>query len=96
MRGVDLSHYDGNCSFETILRHYDLDDSVLWELAPIVYEADLDEERYNTPEAPGLDTVPHGLSMICTDQPSMASTNFTTTSRRELKAVLVTLRLGLE
>ncbi|WP_433754923.1 chromate resistance protein ChrB domain-containing protein [Nocardia sp. CA-135398] len=68
MRGVDLSHHGGDCSFETILRRYDLDDPVLWKLAAIVHEADLDDERYDAPEAPGLDTVLRGLSMICSDE----------------------------
>jgi hypothetical protein len=68
MRGVDLSHHDGDCSFETILRRFGLDDPVLWKLAAIVHEADLDDERYDAPEAPGLDTVLRGLSMICDDE----------------------------
>jgi hypothetical protein len=55
MRGVELSHHGGGCSFETFLRHYDLDDPVLWDLAQIVQEADLADERYDAPEAPGLD-----------------------------------------
>ena len=33
MQGVDLSHHDGDCSFETILRRYELEDPVLWDLA---------------------------------------------------------------
>jgi hypothetical protein len=36
MRGVELGHHGGDCSFETILRHYDLTDPVLWKLAEIV------------------------------------------------------------
>jgi hypothetical protein len=40
---------------------------VLWRLAAIIHEADLDDERYDAPEAPGLDTALRGLSMICTD-----------------------------
>jgi hypothetical protein len=36
MRGADLSHHRGNCSFETFLETYDLDDPVLWEIAKIV------------------------------------------------------------
>jgi hypothetical protein len=67
MRGVDLSHHDGDCSFETILRRYELADPVLWKLAEIVHEADIDDERFHTPEAPGLDTILRGLSMITTD-----------------------------
>ena len=45
MRGVELSHHGGQCSFETFLRRYELDDPVLWDLARIVHEADLDDER---------------------------------------------------
>lgn len=73
MRGVDLSHHTGpdgteDCSFETILRRHELTDPVLWRLAQIVHEADLDDERYDAPEAPGVDVVVRGLSMVCDDQ----------------------------
>ena len=67
MRGVDLTHHGGDCTFETILRRYDLTDPVLWKLAEIVHEADLDDERFDAPEAPGLDVVLRGLSMVCDD-----------------------------
>ncbi|MFC5831424.1 chromate resistance protein ChrB domain-containing protein [Nonomuraea insulae] len=67
MRGVDLSHHGGDCTFETILRRYDLVDPVLWKIAEIVHEADIDDERFDAPEAPGLDVVLRGLSMICDD-----------------------------
>ena len=62
MRGVDFGHHGGDCTFETILRRYDLADPVLWRIAEIVHEADLDDERYDAPEAPGLDVVLRGLS----------------------------------
>src|SRR6516164_3690841 len=68
MRGVELSHHRGECSFETILRRYDLNDPVLWKLAEIIHEADIDDERFDAPEAPGLDTMLRGLSMVCTDE----------------------------
>jgi hypothetical protein len=79
MRGVDLSHHIGpdgadDCSFETILRRYDLGDPVLWRIAQIVHEADLDDERYYAPEAPGLDVVLRGLSMLCDDERIMELT----------------------
>jgi hypothetical protein len=68
MRGVDLSHHGGDCTFETILRRYELTDPVLWKLAQIVHEADLDDDRFDAPEAPGLDVLLRGLSMTCDDQ----------------------------
>ncbi len=55
MRGAELSHHDGDCSFETILKRYDLHDPALERLARIVHEADLGDERFDAPEAPGVD-----------------------------------------
>ena len=68
MHGVELSHHGGDCSFETFLRRYELDDPVLWDLARIVHEADLDDERYNAPEAAGFDVALRGLSMVVDDE----------------------------
>jgi hypothetical protein len=67
MRGVALAHRDGGCTFETILRDYGLDDPVLWDLARIVHEADLEDEQFDAPEAPGLDVALRGLSLVCDD-----------------------------
>ena len=72
MRGVELSHHHGDCSFETILRRYELTDPVLWVLAEIVHEADIDDGRYDAPEAPGLDSVLRGLSLTGTDDQTLA------------------------
>ena len=67
MRGVELSHHGGDCTFETILRRHELDDPVLWAIARIVHEADLEDERYDAPEARGLDVLLRGLSMVRPD-----------------------------
>jgi hypothetical protein len=67
MRGVDLSHHGPDCTFETILRRYEVADPVLWKLAEIVHEADLDDGRFDAPEAAGLDVALRGLSMVCDD-----------------------------
>jgi hypothetical protein len=72
MRGVELGHHKGDCSFETILRRYELHDPVLWKIAEIVHEADLADERYDAPEGPGLDVILRGLSMTCTDEQVLA------------------------
>ena len=68
IRGVELGHHGQDCTFETLLRRYDLLDPVLWQIAAIVHEADLEDDRYDAPEAPGLDVVLRGLSMICDDE----------------------------
>jgi hypothetical protein len=68
IRGVELSHHGGDCSFETMLRHWNLEDPVLWDVARIVHEADLADERFDAPEAQGLDVICRGLSMVQSDE----------------------------
>jgi hypothetical protein len=72
--GVALSHHGADCSFETMLRHFDLADAVLWDLARVVHEADLADERFDAPEARGLDVVCRGLTMVAGDEEVLAIT----------------------
>ncbi len=72
MRGAELSHHDGGCTFETVLRRHDFSDPVLWRIAEIVHEADIDDGRYDAPEAAGLDTVLRGLSLTGADEETLA------------------------
>ena len=65
--GAELSHHGPDCTFETMLRRYGLDDPVLWDLARIVHEADLADARFDAPEAPGLDALTRGLSFLLAD-----------------------------
>ena len=74
MRGVDLTHHGDDCTFETMLRRFDLDDPALWDVARIVHEADIADERFDAPEAPGLDVICRGLSMVCDDDQSLTVT----------------------
>jgi hypothetical protein len=62
MRGVELGHRDGGCSFETMLVHFDLHDPTLWEIARLVHEADIGDDRYLEPSAPGLDELCRAVS----------------------------------
>ncbi len=68
MRGAELTHQNGDCTFETFLRRFELDDPVLWELAKSVHEADLGDERFDAPDATGLDVVIRGLSLVHEDE----------------------------
>jgi len=74
MRGVDLGHHGSDCTFETILRRYDLADPVLWRIAGIVHEADLEDEQYDAPEAPGFDVILRALSVSHDDDTVLAMT----------------------
>lgn len=74
MPGVDLSHHGVDCTFETLLRRYDLTDPVLWRLAALVHEADVDDGQYDAPEAPGFDLAVRALSMVESDDRVLALT----------------------
>ena len=67
MRGVELGHHAGRCSFETILESYALTDAALHEIAAMVHDADLDDDKFRTPEGPGLDAIIRGLGMTIPD-----------------------------
>ena len=68
LRGADLSHRDGGCSFEAILERQGLTDPALVDIGRIVHEADLRDERFDAPEATGLDVLVRGLSMTLEDE----------------------------
>jgi hypothetical protein len=74
IRGVELSHHYGDCSFETFLRRYEFADNALWAVARIVHEADLDDERFDAPEARGLDVIIRGMGAIYDDEQLLTAT----------------------
>jgi hypothetical protein len=67
MRGAELGHHEGRCSFESVILKYGLNDPALRELAAVVHEADVDDDQFHTPEAAGLDAVMRGLGLVIED-----------------------------
>ena len=67
MRGVELSHHGDDVSFESFLRRYELADPVLWDVARLVHEADLADDRFHEPAAAGLDLICRGLTLVLDD-----------------------------
>jgi hypothetical protein len=65
--GVRLSHHRGHCTFYTMLREYDLKDTVLHRIARIVDEADVVQEVPVEPAAPGLDLICRGIRLTSPD-----------------------------
>ena len=71
--GARLSHHGDDCSFETFLKEYDLHDPVLAEIAEIVHDADLMDEKYGRPEAEGLDVIVRGMQLALPDDAALTS-----------------------
>ena len=62
VKGVELGHHGQECSFEAILRTYDLmKDPALALLSKIVNGADTDNTLWQQPEGAGLEAVAEGF-----------------------------------
>src|SRR5256886_9086196 len=62
VKDVELGHHGKECSFEAILKKYDLTrDPALVLLGKIVNGADTDNTLYRQPEGPGLEAIAEGF-----------------------------------
>ena len=59
--GVEFGHQGEDCTFETLLRRFGLQDHRLAQLAEIVYEIDLRDQKFPRDEARGIDLAIRGL-----------------------------------
>ena len=65
MKNVELGHHGKECSFEAILKKYQLtNDPALVLLGRIVNGADTDNTLYRQPEGPGLQAVADGFRRL--------------------------------
>jgi hypothetical protein len=71
--GAGLSHRGEDCSFETFLKEYDLDDLVLRDIGEIIHDADLMDEKYGRPESEGLDAIVRGMQLSLPDDHALIS-----------------------
>jgi hypothetical protein len=62
--GVELGHHEGKCSFEAIVAKYGIEDPAIHLLAKIVHGADIVEDLYGQPEAPGLRAIAEGFRYL--------------------------------
>jgi hypothetical protein len=69
--GARLSHHGEDCSFETFLKEYSLEDPALFEIAEIVHDADLMDDKYGRAESEGLDTIIRGMQLVLPDDQSL-------------------------
>jgi hypothetical protein len=60
MNDADFSHHGDLCTFETMIRAFQIEAKGIQTLAEIVHEIDLRDERFIHPEAIGVDAILHG------------------------------------
>src|SRR5206468_1939772 len=68
MKGAELGHHGGKCSFETILAKYELEgDPALVFMASIIHGADIPMDMDITPESAGLRAIAFGFHYLGID-----------------------------
>jgi len=65
--GAKYTHRDGNCSFETLVEEYKIDDPAIAVLAQIVHGADVSDDRDSTPQSRGLEAIADGFALLDLD-----------------------------
>ena len=62
MYGAEFTHHGEDCTFETLMKAFDLKDLALQSIAEIVHDIDLKDNKYGRKEAEGLAQIVTGLS----------------------------------
>jgi hypothetical protein len=57
-----------------LVRHHGVSAPGLEALGRIVHEADIEDERYDAPEAPGPDAIIRGMGQVLPDRDLLAAT----------------------
>jgi hypothetical protein len=60
MVDMDFSHHGDDCTFETLLKRFGIEDKALQKIAEMVHEADLEDGKYQRIECVGIDRVLKG------------------------------------
>ena len=61
VRGAELGHHNGRCTFEILLAKHELRDEALQRMARIIHSADLPHEEPTAPEALGVLAILTGI-----------------------------------
>jgi len=65
--GATYTHRGRDCSFETLVTEYKIDDPAIALLAKVVHGADVSEDRDATPESRGLLAIADGFALLAVD-----------------------------
>lgn len=67
MFGGEFTHEGDRCTFETLLRRFHLEDPGLSEIAEIVHDIDLKDDKFARDDASGIERVLAGIASSSTD-----------------------------
>ncbi|MFX1563510.1 MAG: chromate resistance protein ChrB domain-containing protein [Promethearchaeota archaeon] len=64
---IPFTHHNNKCTFEVLIRHYELTDPVLQDMAAIIHSADIQKDLNMAPDARGVELTLSGLAFLSED-----------------------------
>jgi hypothetical protein len=62
MLDADFTHQGDSCTFETLCQRFAINDPIILQIAEMVHDADLEDEKFDRKEALGIDLMLKGLA----------------------------------
>ena len=60
MLDAEFSHHGDDCTFETLLKRFRIQDKAAQKIGEMIHDADLDDEKFQRTECIGIDRVLKG------------------------------------
>ena len=60
MFGGEFTHVGDDCTFETLMKHFKLRDKRLEEIAQIIHDGDLEDNKFGRPEGKAIELITKG------------------------------------
>lgn len=76
MAGVEFTHHDDDCTFETLLKRFGLTDKALKRIGEMIHDTDLEDGKFQTVEAFGIDRVFKGWGRLALSDEEILSRGF--------------------
>ncbi|HEY5811991.1 MAG TPA: chromate resistance protein ChrB domain-containing protein [Chthoniobacterales bacterium] len=64
MLDADFTHQGDSCTFETLCLRFAINDPIISQIAEMVHDADLEDEKFDRKEAVGIDLMLKGLAQM--------------------------------
>jgi hypothetical protein len=64
MLEADFTHEGDSCTFETLCRQFAINDPIVLQIAEMVHDADLEDDKFDQKEAVGIDLMLKGLAQM--------------------------------
>ena len=64
MSEVEFTHHGDDCTFETLLKRFGINDRALRQISEMIHDADLEDEKFGRAECVGIDRVLKGFARM--------------------------------